>query len=554
MSQPSDDGTRQERTVDVVVMGSGGGGLLAALTVARAGGSVVLVEKASTIGGTTAVSGGVIWVPCNHRMAEAGVSDSRDAALTYMKRIADGRAPDELIERYLDAAPEMVRYVEAETEIQFTAMPSYPDYHPEFPGGVTGGRSLDNGLFDTTTLGAWQPKLRKNPITGRMPISIPEAMGWGVFWNPFGAPYQEVSARAKAGIVHGGAGLCGKLLKALLAAGVEPLLETPGEHLVVEDGRVVGLDVRHEGAPLRLRARKGVILASGGFEWNETYRKAFLPLELTHPVSPPQNTGDGLRMAMSVGAELGNMGEAWWTPAVALPGETYDGAPLYRSEFSVRCLPHSILVNRRGQRFTNESHNYNDMTKPYFHHDPVAYDRPNVPAWLMVDQQYLDKYVLITAVKGRPLPDWLIVADSLAELAEKTSVDPAGLAATVERFNGFARAGVDPDFRRGESAFDQFYGDPRQREQGGSPSLGTLEKAPFYAVQLHPGAMGTKGGPKTDVDGRVLHAEGGVVDGLYAVGNAAASVAGPGYPGAGMTIGASMTFGYLAAKHAMLRA
>lgn len=553
MSSLRSDVTMEQREFDVVVMGSGGGGLLAALTAARAGAKVALVEKASTIGGTTAVSGGVIWVPCNHRMAEAGLTDSREQALTYMLRIADGRVPSALIERYLDVAPEMVRFVEAETEIEFTAMPLYPDYHPEFPGGVKGGRSLDNGLFDTTTLGEWQSKLRKNPITGRMPITIPEAMGWGVFWNPFGAPYQEVAARAKAGVVHGGAGLCGKLLKALLAAGVTPMLETPGQQLVVEGGSVVGLDVTRGGGPLRLRARKGVILASGGFEWNETYRKAFLPLELTHPVSPPQNTGDGLRMAMSVGAELGNMGEAWWTPAVALPGETYDGAPLYRSEFSVRCLPHSVLVNRRGQRFTNESHNYNDMTKPYFHHDPVAYDRPNVPGWLIVDQQYLDKYVLVTAVKGRPLPDWLIVADSLAALAEKIGVDAAGLASTVERFNGFARAGVDPDFRRGESAFDRFYGDPRQLEQGGNPSLGTLEKAPFYAVQLHPGAMGTKGGPKTDEHARVLRAEGGVVPGLYAVGNAAASVAGPGYPGAGMTIGASMTFGYLAAKHAVAR-
>lgn len=178
----------EQRDVDLVVMGSGGGGLLAALTAARAGADVVLVEKASTIGGTTAVSGGVIWIPCNHRMAEAGVTDSREQALTYMTRIADGRVPSALIERYLDVGPEMVRFVEAETEIQFTAMPKYPDYHPEFPGGSMGGRSLDNGLFDTTTLGEWQSKLRKNPITGRMPITIPEAMGWGVFWNPFGAP------------------------------------------------------------------------------------------------------------------------------------------------------------------------------------------------------------------------------------------------------------------------------------------------------------------------------------------------------------------------------
>ena len=378
-------------------------------------------------------------------------------------------------------------------------------------------------------------------------------MAWGVFWNPMGFDFKTVMGRAKAGVVHGGAALCGKLLRALIDRDVAIFTDTPGVRLVMEGGRATGLVVTHEGAEKTLRARGGVILASGGFEWSETYRKAFLPLELTHPVSPPHNTGDALRMAMAAGADLGNMGEAWWTPALAIPGETYDGAPLYRAEFSVRCLPHSILVNRAGQRFTNEAHNYNDMTKPYFTHDPVAYEQRNAPAWLVVDQQYLDKYVLVTAMKGRPIPEWITEAPTLAELAAVIDVDAAGLAETVARFNEHARSGVDADFRRGESAFDRFYGDPRMAEVTGNASLGTIERGPFYAFPLHAGAMGTKGGPKHDEHGRVLHAEGGAIEGLYAVGNAAASVMGPGYPGAGATIGVSMTFGYAAAKHASER-
>ncbi len=548
----SDVSTGWDRETDVVVMGTGAGGLLAALAAHHEGASVVVLEKSAAVGGTTAVSGGVIWIPCNHHMAEVGCSDSREDALSYMLRIADGKGDPAMLERYLDVGPEMVRWVEANTSVRFTSIPTYPDYHPELPGGRTGGRSLDNGLFDTTVLGEWQPKLRKNPTTGKVPIAIPEAMEWGVFWNPFGLPYKVVSERAKQGIVHGGAGLCGKLLRALLDRGVEPWLETPGEELVVDaSGAVVGIVARGTEGPVRIRAKKGVILASGGFEWHEQLRRDFLAPELRHPVSPPHNTGDALRMAMALGVELGAMNECWWTPAVDIPGELYDGTQLHRCEFSVRCLPHSIIVNARGKRFTNEAGNYNDMTKPFFDHDSVRYERANLPAFLVVDQQYLEKYVLVSAVNGRPIPDYITQADTLEGLAEKVGIDPKGLAATVARFNGFVASGVDEDFGRGWSAFDRFYGDPRSTP---NPNLGTLAKAPFYALPIHPGAMGTKGGPRTTTEGAVKRVGGAPVPGLYAIGNAAASPAGHGYPGAGITIGAAMVFGWLAGRHAAARA
>jgi succinate dehydrogenase/fumarate reductase flavoprotein subunit len=533
---------------DIVIVGTGGAGLTAAVAAREAGASVMVLEKSSLVGGTTAVSGGVIWVPNNRSMKEAGLLDTREEAIDYMLRIADGRSTRELTERYVDAALEMVDFLERKTSLRFESLNDYPDYHPEFPGGKCGGRPLDNGLFDTHELGPWADKLRRNPISGRSPMTIAEAMSWGVFSNPMGYDFKRISERYKAGIVHGGTSLMGKLLKACLDRGVEPLLETPGRELVMDDaGAVIGIVC----PGFAIRARKGVILASGGFEWSEDLRKAFLPLEMNHPLSPPSCDGDGLRMAMAAGAQLGNMSEAWWTPAVAIPGELRDGKPLYRGEFSARCLPHSIIVNRYGKRFTTESHNYNDMTKPFFHHDPFAYDRPNVPAWLVVDQAYMDKYVLVTVAPGRPVPEWVQSASTLAELAAKTGIDAGGLSETIARFNGYAEQGRDPEFHRGESAFDRYYGDPKNAP---NPNLGTIAKAPFYAIPIHPGAMGTKGGPTVDIHGRVQHVSGRAVPGLYAAGNVMSAVAGHGYAGPGITICTAMTWGYLAARHAAARA
>lgn len=542
---------RWDAEADVVVIGTGGAGMAAALAAHDGGARVVILEKSSKAGGTTAVSGGVLWVPCNHHMQAAGIADSREEALRYVLRLADGRSDPALVEAFLDAAPRMLRWLEQRTPLRFQALARYPDYHPEHEGGKPGGRSLDPGLFDTNSLGPWKGKLRKSPVFGATAMSVTEATDWGVFARPLALPFELLGKRYAQGLVCYGAALSGGLLRGALDRGLEPRLGVAARELLVEEGRVVGVRAEADGKEQLLGARRGVVLASGGFEWSPRLCAQFLGGVLTHPNSPPGNEGDGLRMAMAAGADLGNMSEAWWCPSLAIPGEEYEGRPLFRGDFAIRSLPHSVIVNRAGRRFVNEAQNYNDLMKPFFAVDPVAYERPNLPAWLIIDQQYVERYALLTVMPGQPVPDWIARADTLPGLAACLGIDAAGLAATIERWNGFARAGADPDFQRGASAYDHFYGDPAHRP---NPNLGTLEKPPFFALEVHPGAIGTKGGARVDVHARVLDTSGRPIPGLYAAGNVMAGVTGPGYPGAGATIGTGMTFGFLAGCHASGRA
>jgi 3-oxosteroid 1-dehydrogenase len=538
---------RWDLEVDVVVVGSGGAGMTAALAAHEGGAKVALLEKSALVGGTTAVSGGVVWVPNNHHLAETDVKDSRAEALAYVKRLADGRSDDALVERFLQAAPEMVQWIEAQTQLKFTPLGRYPDYHPEFEGGKPGGRSLDPGLFDANELGAWKKKLRRSPVFGMTAMSVAEATDWGVFSKPLKLPFKLLGERYGKGYVCYGGALAGRLLKALLDRKIEPMLEHAARELVTEEGRVVGVRAEAGGKEIFVRAKRGVVLASGGFEWSPALVAQFLGGPLTHPNSPPTNDGDGLRMAMALGADLANMNEAWWCPSLVIPGEEYDGKQLNRGDFATRSLPHTIIVNRYGRRFVNEAQNYNDMMKSFFAFEPNAYERPNLPAWLVFDHAYLEKYALLTSMPGQPVPEWLERADTLDELAAKLGVDARGLAQTIDRFNGFAIEGVDKEFRRGESLYDHFYGDPDHKP---NPNLGTITKKPFYALRVHPGAIGTKGGPRVNGDAQVLRVDGEVIQGLYAAGNAMAGVTGPGYPGAGATIAAAMTFGFLAGRHA----
>ncbi len=533
--------------VDVVAIGSGAAGAVAALAAHAGKAKVAVLEKTDKFGGTTAVSGGVVWVPTNRHMRALGIDDSLDEAIAYVTRLADGRSDPALIRRWLEAAPEMLDLVEASTAIEFKALARYPDYHPELAGGRAGGRSLDPGLFDTNTLGPWKDKLRRSPVFGMTAMSVTEATEWGVFSKPSALPFALLGKRYKQGLVCYGGALSGGFLKALLDRGIEPMLSTPVEDLIVDEDRVVGVRAMQGGKEMLIAAKRGVVLASGGFEWDADLCRRFLGGPLTHPNSPPGNQGDGLRMAMSLGADLATMSEAWWCPSLAIPGEEYDKRPLYRGDFATRSLPHSIIVDRRGARFVNEAQNYNDLMKAFFAFDPVAYERPHLPAWIVVDQQYLDRYALLTYVPGMPVPEWLTAAPTLEELAVKIGVDARGLITTVTRFNRFAVEGADPDFRRGESLYDHFYGDPSHAP---NPNLGTIEKGPFYAIEVHAGAIGTKGGARIDADARVLTPRGAPIAGLYTAGNVAAGVAGAGYPGAGATIGAAMTFGYLAGRHA----
>ncbi len=532
---------------DVLVIGSGAAGMTAALAAQQAGAKVVLVEKADKAGGTTAVSGGVLWIPTNHHMREHGIADSRAEALAYILRLADGRSDPALIGLFLDEAPRMLKFVEETTPLKFVALPKYPDYHPELEGAKPGGRSLDPGLFDTKKLGAWKERLRRSPIFGMTAMSVTEATEWGVFAKPRALPFKLLAQRFTDGLVCYGGALAGGLLSALLERGIEPQLSTAAKELLVDDGRVVGLRAEQAGKELVVGARRGVILASGGFEWSRELTARFLGGVLTHPNSPPGNEGDGLKLAMSVGADLGNMSEAWWCPSIAIPGEEYDGKPLNRGDFAIRSLPHSIIVNRAGKRFVNEAQNYNDLMKPFFAFDPARYERPNLPAWLILDAQFVERYALLTVIPGMPIPEWIPRAPTLAELGQKIGVNANALAETVARFNRYAERGVDDEFGRGQSLYDHFYGDP---DHAPNPNLGTIEKAPFYALPVEPGAIGTKGGARVDGNAQVLHVRGAPIPGLYAAGNVMAGITGAGYPGAGSTIGAAMTFGYIAGRAA----
>jgi succinate dehydrogenase/fumarate reductase flavoprotein subunit len=308
----------------------------------------------------------------------------------------------------------------------------------------------------------------------------------------------------------------------------------------MEDGRVTGLEVEREDDSVALSAG-AVVLACGGFEWNPDLRRRFQPGTLSQQCSPPHNEGDALLMAAEAGADLANMSEAWLYPGFAIPGEEHEGRPVSRWVIGERTLPHALVVNRFGRRFTNEGANYNDMAKALLAFDPTTYEPENLPAWCIMDAQYRRRYPIMTVMPRDPDPDWLQRYESLETLAAGLGIAVDALKAAVDRFNGFAGAGKDQDFGRGESAYERWIGDPN----GPHPCLGTVEEPPFYVLPLHLAAAGTKGGPRTNDRGQVLHVRGGAIPGLYAAGNAMAGVSGPGYYGGGGTIGLAMTWGYI---------
>lgn len=530
--------SESEHAVDVVVIGSGGAGLLAAVRAADRGARVAVIEKSDRVGGTTAMSGGVLWIPGNHRMAEVGGVDSRDEALTYLRRVAFGQSTEALLAAFVDTAPEMVRYVERRTPVRFAPV-RRPDYHPEFAGGKLTGRSLDIEPFDANALGAHRALLRTSPHYP--PFTYRERYAWG---RPDKFDWTVIGERITRGIVTLGAALAAGLLKACLDGGVEVFTELRARRLVRRAERVAGVQATdREGRIATFGAGRGVIVASGGFEWNRDMEKHFLRGPELAPATTRWNTGDGILMGAAVGASLGNMNEAAWCPMVRIPGEEYDAQPLSRLIVEERSRPGSIIVNRRGRRFVNEATSYNSIVRSFHVFDPHAYDWANLPAYLVFDHRFRRRYNVTTVMPGDPTPSWMATADTPAALARGLSIDPDGLAQTIERFNAFAAKGIDPEFHRGESAHDRFNGDP---EHEPNPCLGPLEAPPFFAVQLFPGTVGTKGGLRCDAHARVLDADDAVIPGLYACGGAMASSMGIGYPSAGGMLGSGLTFGYIA--------
>lgn len=558
-----------DQEFDVVVVGSGGAGMTAALAAAKKGLSVVLVEKAPHYGGSTARSGGGVWIPGNSVLRRDGVQDTPEAARTYLRAIVGDVVAPERIDAYVDRGPEVLDFVLANSPLEMEWVVDYSDYYPESPGGRLGGRSVEPKPFDLRQLGSeaarLEPPYAKAPAN--MVVKQSDYRWLNLLQRPTTKGFRRsvrvtmrmLLAKARgANMVGMGRALIAAMRKGLLDAGVPVWLNTPMTGLVTEgsglDERVVGITVTRGGEEQTLRARRGVIIGSGGFEHNQEMRDKYQrqPIPTSWTVGAAGNTGEGIEYMEKVGAELAFMEDAWWGPTILLPR-----GPWFA--LAERSLPCSFLVNSRGERFMNESLPYVEAGHRMYGGeygqapaDQQGAEGENVPAWIIFDQEYKNRYLFAGLQAKQPLPKkWLETenfhkADTLAELAGLIGVPADALEKTAARFNGFAERGVDEDFQRGVSGYDHYYGDPTNKP---NPSLGPVRKAPFFAAKMVPGDLGTKGGANTDVHGRVLRSDGSVIQGLYAAGNASSPVMGHTYAGPGATIGPAMVFGYLAVEH-----
>ena len=525
---------------DVIILGTGAAGLTAALAAAHEGASVRIFEKSELIGGTTAMSGGIIWIPNNHLQEGFGVEDSREKALSYLESLSLGQIDSDMAAAFVDNGPKMLKWIEDVTPCSFHLIHNYPDYHPEHPGGLPdGGRSVDNSLFSLHELGEWASIIRGREKGS--PVMLTETPLGGATTTP---DRNVLGERIQKGQIGMGLALVSGLLRALLDLGIEPEVNTPVRKLLSDGDGVKGVQVEEDGEYEEIRADKGVIIATGGFEWNSELVRTFLRGPMNAPAGSPENTGDGLQMAMNVGAKLGNMRNAWWVPVVKVPGEMQYGHESVRLILLERTRPHSFMINQYGKRFTNEAGNYNAMGGAFHAFDPQKFEYPNNPCWLVFDHKHKMSYDVAGCPAGDDAPDWMVKAETVEKLASLISVDSDTFKSTFERFNEFALKGEDPDFKRGQSAYDTFNGD--QSQEGISATLQPLATPPYYAIKVEGGALGTNGGPKTDANCRVLSLNGGVINGLYAAGNAMAAPTGMVYGGAGGTIGPAMTFGYIA--------
>jgi succinate dehydrogenase/fumarate reductase flavoprotein subunit len=543
-----------DEVADVLVVGSGAGALAAAVTAADNGCDVKVLEAAEMIGGTSSISGGMPWVPCNRQMAEAGLDDSREEALAYLRGLTQGREPDwRTIEAYVEKAAEALAYLEDATPLRMKISRPFSDYFADQPGGKMSGRTLDVVPYPARQeLGDLDQEVR---VSAHIPLLTQAEMA-GEFDDPRGASATVIDAgtlhpvlvelaeeRRSAGIRTSGGALITSLLKGAVDRGVEVRTNSRVLRLVVDDGEVRGVIAEVDGGEIAIGARRGVVLAAGGFEWNADLVKAFLGALDLRPLSPPHNRGDALIMGLEVGASIANMATAWGMPAVSDGKQTSEGAPL-NFFGTIRQEPGVIAVNRRGRRFSNEAASY--MLYGQSHR---AFDSsfgevtwPNQsPVWLVFDQAVRDNAATLDLVPGEPTPDWVEEASTLAELADSIGVPEDALDDTVGRWNESVEQGEDRDFGRGTAWFEGFTtGGP------GPHMLAKIETPPFYALPLYDGAIGTAGGLLTDDEARVVSMRGEVIPGLYAVGNAAASAFGPAYPGGGASIGQGLTFGYIA--------
>ena len=557
-----------DEVVDVLVVGSGNGGLTAALCNDLMGnGKSLVIEKAGKIGGTSATSGGGIWIPCSHYAKEAGAEDSLEEAQEYLDQTLAGEdIPSELVSSYLQNAPKMLKFLHDNTDVRYESLEHYPDYYSTLPGAKPGHRSLEPAPISASELGDDYKNMTYTHHMMRMfgvihftqveaQVLMLKLPGHLKILGSMVANYlMDIPWRLKTKISRrlccGSAGIA-RLYLSLKNKNIPIWFDSAMDELIEENGRVVGAVVNRGGKTLRVKANNAVVLAAGGFEHNQSMREQYLPKPTNTEWSAGSegNTGDAINAGLKLGAATRMTENAWWCTTLCVPDE-----PSPRLAVMEKSFPGSCVVNAAGNRFANESQNYMAFQKDQFkaHND----SEPCAPAFHIFDSRFRRDYMAGPLMTKSTKPDWSIPkkwfetgfvgkADTVEELAEQMGIDPSGLAATIEKMNHYATTGKDEDFQRGDSEYDRYYADPAVKP---NPCLATIDEGPFYAMRMEAGDFGTAGGLATNTSAQVIREDQSPIDGLYAVGNCSAAILST-YPGPGATLGPAMTMAYQAAKH-----
>lgn len=549
-----------DRSVDLLIAGSGGGGMVAGLAALDCGLEPLIIEKQSLVGGSTGLSGGIVWLPNNPLMRADGIADSHEDGLAYLADVVGdigAASSPERRETFLRAGHEMINFL-TRKGVRLIRCAGWSDYYPNHKGGNASGRAVEGIPFDAAQLGDWRDKVQPPLAKNYGYVVLTNELRSVQYFNRSPRAFavaarvflRTAAARARRRqILTNGASLIGQMLKALmdLSDGHPPLWTNAAmADLVVEDGRVVGARIVRDGTPLHVEARKGVLLAAGGFGHNKEMRRRYSgdqPNEGQWSIANAGDTGEALEAAMRLGAKTDLLDEAWWLPSVFIA----NGGAVAASLGSGRQRPGAIYVDPSGRRFCNESNSYVEVGK-------AMYANKAVPCWMIFDEGYVRRYVTSAnpLKRNQPLPPELIEsgavkrAATIAELAGEIGLPADELARTIQRFNRYAAKGLDPDFGRGQSAYNDCLGDPGYRPNA---AIGPLDTAPYYATRVLPSDVGTCGGVITNEHAQVLDQRDRVIEGLYATGNTTATVMGRTYPGAGASIASSMVFGYVAARH-----